>query len=399
MIYVLDKPYNQGLYEQWIDVVKRTNVPYKVIVHNRVEADLDYHSYLGNPKTLNNLKNTITDKDLLLIDSSFFQPLEQETRSNINHVQKELGCDIIVFHPDTGFSSNERFGDSVKILSPTYDINESEQSVKDSYNFYLINGGFQELRWLSETVFSRYRQMLRFNKFLSHNGVYKLQRSLIYKTLKENDLLKDTFISYNAYNLFDENVNDMKEWDMKYENHTIEVDDSISEIYSREQHQDVLDDLPIILDYVPNQSNVDQYAFTLPYTSNAYVEIIGCTSISNSTEVYTSEKIFKPFMSFMIPIFVGEYKLCETLKKMGFDLFEGLIDISYDSEPNTVKRLGMAMEQIKKVGSLTIEELHDKYHGEFEHGLVHNYNLMRNLATNQVDTIKTLIEDYKTTAI
>ena len=44
---------------------------------------------------------------------------------------------------------------------------------KESYNFYLVNGGYQELRWLSETVFRRYREMLRYKKFLSYNGVYK----------------------------------------------------------------------------------------------------------------------------------------------------------------------------------------------------------------------------------
>ena len=26
MIYILDKPYNQGLYEQWIDVINRTGL-------------------------------------------------------------------------------------------------------------------------------------------------------------------------------------------------------------------------------------------------------------------------------------------------------------------------------------------------------------------------------------
>ena len=75
------------------------------------------------------------------------------------------------------------------------------------------------------------------------------------------------------------------------------------------------------------RQNVDQYAFTLPYTSNAYIELIGCTSIENTSNVYTSEKIFKPFMAFMIPVFVGPWKLCETLKQLGFHLFDDIIDL------------------------------------------------------------------------
>ena len=98
--------------------------------------------------------------------------------------------------------------------------------------------------------------MLRYKKFLSHNGVYKLQRTLIYKTLKENNLLKDSFFSYSAYNIFDDNVNSSKEEDIKYENHAIE---NIEPIYSKNTHEEILKDLPIVLDYVPNLSNVDQY--------------------------------------------------------------------------------------------------------------------------------------------
>ena len=52
MIYILNKPYNQGLYEQWIDVVDRTNLPYEVIVFNREEADLKFPNYLGNKKNI-----------------------------------------------------------------------------------------------------------------------------------------------------------------------------------------------------------------------------------------------------------------------------------------------------------------------------------------------------------
>lgn len=391
MIYILDKPYNQGLYEQWIDVVDRTNIPYEVIVFNRQEADLKFPNYLGNKKTLNFLKNKIKTDDLLLIDSSFFQPIEGDVESKLKYVQKELGCKIIIFHPDTGFDTKLRFGDKIKVLSPTYYLDEDVESKKNSYNFYLVNGGYQELRWLAETVWLRYREMLRYKKFLSHNGVYKLQRTLIYKTLKENNLLKDSFFSYNAYNIFDDNINSSKEEDIKYENHIIE---NIEPIYSKNTHEEILKDLPIVLDYIPNLSNVDQYAFTLPYTSNAYIELIGCTTIDSSDVVYTSEKIFKPFMSFMIPVFVGPSNLCKTLQQLGFDLFDDMIDLSYDEEIDTVKRLSMVMEEIKRLGKYSIQDLHNMYWTR-EQGLRNNHQLMQELARNQVETIRGLLEPHK----
>ena len=94
MIYILDKPYNQGLYEQWIDVVDRTNIPYEVIVFNREEADLKFTNYLGNKKTLDSLKSKISSKDLLLIDSSFFQPIEGDVMDNIDYIQKVCAAAI-----------------------------------------------------------------------------------------------------------------------------------------------------------------------------------------------------------------------------------------------------------------------------------------------------------------
>ena len=47
MIYILDKPYNQGLYEQWIDVINRsTNIPYELLVQNR--QDVEFESFMSS---------------------------------------------------------------------------------------------------------------------------------------------------------------------------------------------------------------------------------------------------------------------------------------------------------------------------------------------------------------
>ena len=57
-------------------------------------------------------------------------------------------------------------------------------------------------------------------------------------------------------------------------------------------------------------------AFTFHILQTLYVEIIGCTSlIGNGNEIYTSEKIFKPFMSYLIPIFIGQRGLLMIIKK------------------------------------------------------------------------------------
>ena len=63
----------------------------------------------------------------------------------------------------------------------------------------------------------------------------------------------------------------------------------------------------------------------------------------------------------MIPVFVGPSNLCKTLQQLGFDLFDDIIDLSYDEEIDTVKRLSMVMEEIKKLGKYSIQELHNLY--------------------------------------
>ena len=78
MIYILDKPYNQGLYEQWIDVINRTNIPYELLVQNRQDVEFTYPNYLGNPKTLNELKRKITPKIYYLLIHHSFIPFKQK---------------------------------------------------------------------------------------------------------------------------------------------------------------------------------------------------------------------------------------------------------------------------------------------------------------------------------
>jgi|TARA_A200000159_G_scaffold99445_1_gene92286 hypothetical protein len=412
MIYIIDKPYNQGLYVQWVDMLKATNLPYESIVIDNLEIDMNFDEYLSKQKQIDYINSKCKPEDTLIIDSSFTRKANGEhlPYPQLYEFSKKLNSEnIIVMHPDTGYSANDAYSkNKLKIISPTYSLkNWSDDTIKDSYNFYLFNGGYQDIRWLSKMVFHRYEQMLRAKKFLSHNGVYKIQRTLIQKTLEDNDLMKDSFFSYNAYNIFDENCNHNKDWEIDYKNFTqilfnrdvnpsLRLDEFIEQdikpYYTNEEHEALLKQLPVVLDYIPNLSNVDQYAFTLPYTSNSYVEIIGCTSLSgDGDEIYTSEKIFKPFMAFLIPIFIGQKGLIEVLQKLGFKLdFDGLIDLSYDKIDCHLTRTKMALENVKEIGKLSIKQLHSRY-WRCREDLQHNQELMKSLSHRQVSAFREII--------
>lgn len=408
MIYVLEMPYNQGLYVQWTDMLQSTGLDFtKLISHPIVqgqEVSYRWDDYLSHKINRDYIKSKISKDDTLLIDSHFIHPTNEHTHDRLELIDSEFDCkQIIIFHPDTGFNSNDRYGfndTKIKIFAPTYNKNWGIDERKNSYNFYLCNGAYQGMRWMNEMVSTTYKDMLRYKKFISHNGVFKGHRSFLYNTLKQNDLLKDTFFSYSAYNIFDDNITTEESLmhDTSYDNHIQELLDgsNISEVekyYSRDRHDKIYKkELPVILDYIPNLSNVDQYSFTLPYTSNSYIEIIGCTNLSShGEELYTSEKIFKSFMSFQIPLFIGQPGLVELLRTLGFKMFDNVIDNSYDNIENNLERTNAVCEEIKRLGSMSRQEIHDMYsscESEFRHNsqiLKELYHLQKNNLINVIN--------------
>lgn len=376
-------PYNQELYIQWYNLLDRTGLQYQDILFNKTrwdkpEVELRWEDFFSFKENRDFVSSMLGKDDVLLMDSYFISPLSDDNGKRLNILVDEFDCkQIIVFHPDTAFEADDVFGyngnPKIKIISPTYNDDWDIDTKQSHYNFYLCNSSYQSDKWLSELIASRYADMLRYKKFITHNGVYKGHRTLIYDTLEKNDLLKDTFFSYSAYNIFDDNICKQEDWDRetKYEEHIREFLETsklkdVESYYSRERHTELLKTLPKILDYVPNLSNVDQFAFTLPYTCNSYVEIIGCTTICGGNQVYTSEKIFKPFMSMQIPIFVGQCGLVKILRELGFEMFDDIIDNSYDDIEDNLERMKAVSEEIKKIGSWSREELHNKYNSQMD---------------------------------
>ena len=85
--------------------------------------------------------------------------------------------------------------------------------------------------------------------------------------------------------------------------------------------------------------------------TNSYINIITETNFYLS-EIHISEKSFRPFYFMQLPIFVATYGHVKYLKKkFGFDIFDDLIDHSYDLEENNSKRMKMVLEEIKRLNN------------------------------------------------
>jgi hypothetical protein len=84
----------------------------------------------------------------------------------------------------------------------------------------------------------------------------------------------------------------------------------------------------------------------------SYINIVTETHFKEKN-IHITEKSFKPFYLHQLPIFLANVNHIKTLKKeYGLDLFDDLINHSYDDEPNNLKRLYMVYDEIKRLSAM-----------------------------------------------
>ena len=371
----------------WIDVLKRTGLEYKTLFHDCSTGDdvIKPTNYIfQNVKDIN---NSVGNDDYLLIDSAYiFQ--HEETAPNYYEVCKfvheNIDCKkIIVFHPDTGIGrhNNNMVYGKVESISPMYYLDETAEESKNRFNMYINNTGKNKHRYLSRLVAERWKGMMKYKTFQFTNGVMKEHRTLLYAYLKKDNLLDKCFYSYIGYDSL---------WGQRDKDTYKEHFETLKpKRLTEEEYNEICNDLPIYLDYQWN-GRVDQDSLTLPYSCNSYFQIVGCTNINDNTSeksIYTSEKIFKPYLSFQIPLFFGPMGLHSVLKKLGFNLFENIIDYEFDTILDPTERFHKQYENVHKIGQMDRYQLRDYYEENFDK-LIENYELLETLSNNYVNVLK-----------
>jgi hypothetical protein len=121
--------------------------------------------------------------------------------------------------------------------------------------------------------------------------------------------------------------------------------------------------LPLIVDVddlsqkcLPNDLSKIVYDKTL---INLVTETYYFKKYNITSEMFITEKTWKVFTAKQIPVIIGPRGILKIVRDLGFDVFDDLIDNSYDSEPDST-RLFSAIEQLKKImNTYTVEELSD----------------------------------------
>jgi hypothetical protein len=82
---------------------------------------------------------------------------------------------------------------------------------------------------------------------------------------------------------------------------------------------------------------------------NSYVNIV-TESCYIDKDVHITEKSMKPFYFYQFPLFLSSYQHVKFLKeRFGFDMFDDILDHSYDNEPDERMRLIMFFNEIKRL--------------------------------------------------
>jgi hypothetical protein len=103
----------------------------------------------------------------------------------------------------------------------------------------------------------------------------------------------------------------------------------------------------------------------------------------NSDRLFFTEKSAKPFLMSQMPLFIAAPGYVNQLRILGFDLFDDIIDHSYDREDNIFKRCDMVFDELKRLTELhTLESWNALIHTQLTHRFHKNFMLLKELGND-----------------
>lgn len=146
---------------------------------------------------------------------------------------------------------------------------------------------------------------------------------------------------------------------------------------------------PLIVDYA-NVSYSQGHVFDHPKIQGALFNIITETAYESNAHIKKSqehplpgmsEKTFKAFILGQIPVWAAPYKSVECYRQLGFDVFDDIIDHSYDNTVDPEKRITQIINVIKNICLIDVNEL-SKLKTKLESRFKHNFKRLKFLAGN-----------------
>jgi hypothetical protein len=115
---------------------------------------------------------------------------------------------------------------------------------------------------------------------------------------------------------------------------------------------------------------------------NSYINIVTESSyVDSEFIVHITEKSFRPFYYYQLPIFVASHHHIKHLKEIyGFDMFEDIIDHSYDNIVDQRDRLFEIVKEIKRLSKNkeSIKEFYKSNYNRFEKNKKIIFDILKN---------------------
>ena len=269
-------------------------------------------------------------------------------------------------------------------------------------NFYYINNNskLEEYKNILNSKIHTYNSMVLFefiasilnqtkpffkpNKeflFSCHNRIFKKHRIETLSFLKKHNILENTDWS-NLNQQYKHVVSKECVFGTRHgETEYIKEDKSISNKIGLKYSKYEIDKIDLL--------QLGQPEFGVAVTPecyiNCYINII-TESLFYSPEVHISEKSFRPFYFMQLPIFVATYNHVKYLRKQfAFDMFDDLIDHSYDLEKDHIKRMKMVFDEIKKLNDN--KDLVIEFYKQNKHRFEKNLEFFQTASNKKVNTL------------
>lgn len=234
---------------------------------------------------------------------------------------------------------------------------------KNVLDYYKMNAYSQHdyNKFMCELFFyiSNTRRIKKYNFF---NGIHKPHRLKCYDIIKKNNLLEDGFFSYLDYAEFKN--------DPVYNNQFVDFLD----LNNLEEYTKYLQDfkIPYLCDSYHSDANIF-VPFLIPpqFAFQSYISITTETFYSENLSISISEKSYKAFHSFNIPLIFGMPLANKYLTDLGFDMFDDLFDTSIKfSKKDQYEQFE---KNVKIIKNMSIKEIHSFYTSNLNR-ILHNYN-------------------------
>lgn len=254
-------------------------------------------------------------------------------------------------------------------ISNPYSFVKNLNNIKNLTSYYIVNNYLQEKYiYFTQRLFSMVDRMVKDKKYNFYNGVHKPHRLKSYELIKNNNLLDEGYFSYADFAFLSKTDEEISYF-MNFLD--IKTEDEYKQYLSNFE-------IPLLYDTLDSDPNVFVAFVNPPQTSmQSYISITTETFFQedNNKDLVFSEKSFKPFFGFNIPLIIGQPTGLKYLKDLGFDLFEDLFEITPTYNKTEIfEQFDKNLEKIKKISKL---DLHNFYENNLNR-IYNNFEILTN---------------------